>query len=86
MCASCESVKDILRACKRSGTVWKTAWNCVKGGVEVCGRWGGMCESGMGMCKKCCGCVEGVGGVRCHSGGSMKLNACILLLAHMVYL
>jgi hypothetical protein len=21
-----------------------------------------------------------------HSGGSMKLNACILLLAHMVYL
>ncbi len=25
-------------------------------------------------------------GVRYHSGGSMKLNACILLLAHMVYL
>ncbi len=24
--------------------------------------------------------------VRYHSGGSMKLNACILLLAHMVYL
>jgi hypothetical protein len=29
---------------------------------------------------------EGVIGVRYHSGGSMKLNACILLLAHMVYL
>ncbi len=25
-------------------------------------------------------------GVRYHSGGSMKLNACILLFAHMVYL
>ncbi len=24
--------------------------------------------------------------VRYHSGGSMKLNACILILAHMVYL
>jgi hypothetical protein len=24
--------------------------------------------------------------VRYHSGGSMELNACILLLAHMVYL
>jgi hypothetical protein len=24
--------------------------------------------------------------VRYHSGGSMKLNACNLLLAHMVYL
>jgi hypothetical protein len=24
--------------------------------------------------------------VRYHSGGSMKLNACILLLSHMVYL
>ncbi len=24
--------------------------------------------------------------VRYHSGGSMKLNACILLLAHIVYL
>jgi hypothetical protein len=24
--------------------------------------------------------------VRYHSGGSMKLNACILFLAHMVYL
>jgi hypothetical protein len=28
----------------------------------------------------------GVGVVRYHSGGSMKLRACILLLAHMVYL
>jgi hypothetical protein len=25
-------------------------------------------------------------GVRYHTGGSMKLNACILILAHMVYL
>ncbi len=24
--------------------------------------------------------------VRYHSGGSMKINACILILAHMVYL
>jgi hypothetical protein len=24
--------------------------------------------------------------VRYHSGGSMKLNACILILVHMVYL
>jgi hypothetical protein len=24
--------------------------------------------------------------VRYHSGGSMKLNACILILAHMLYL
>jgi hypothetical protein len=27
-----------------------------------------------------------IGVVRYHSGGSMKLNACNLLLAHMVYL
>jgi hypothetical protein len=30
------------------------------------------------------GCWSGT--VRYHSGGSMKLNACILLRAHMVYL
>ncbi len=29
---------------------------------------------------------KGDGVVRYHSGGSMKLNACILVLAHMVYL
>jgi hypothetical protein len=28
----------------------------------------------------------GEGSVRYHSGGFMKLNACILFLAHMVYL
>jgi hypothetical protein len=27
-----------------------------------------------------------IGTVRDHTGGSMKLNACILILAHMVYL
>jgi hypothetical protein len=31
-------------------------------------------------------CVQDVSIVRYHSGGSMKLNACILFLAHMVYL
>ncbi len=30
--------------------------------------------------------TTGVSSVRYHSGGSMKLNACILILAHMVYL
>jgi hypothetical protein len=30
--------------------------------------------------------IELIVTVRYHSGGSMELNACILLLAHMVYL
>jgi hypothetical protein len=43
-------------------------------------------EDHIGVVEGHSGVVELILDVRYHSGGSMELNACILLLAHMVYL
>jgi hypothetical protein len=44
------------------------------------------CRNVQMQCSVRGGDIERRGVVRYHSGGSMKLNACILHLAYMVYL